>query len=426
MPSLIPEVRNDERRESGVRYYNGIYPAVFATAKGSRMWDESGKEYLDFFCGAGALNLGHNEPTLKAAVRDYLDADGVLHALDLETPARAGFRTSLDAVLSKHGLDHSFMLAGPTGANAVEVALKLARRVTGRSTVVSFSGGFHGMSLGALSVTSNRSARRASATRLPDVVFVPFPSPDRPWTEHSLDYLADLFDSSHSGVEVPAAIILESVQAEGGVNPAPVPWLRGLAELCRDRGILLISDDIQVGCSRTGFMFSFEMAGVTPDIIVMAKALSGLGLPMSLVLYRAALEVWQPGDHNGTFRGNQLALVAASLNLAILDEDGLQSGVLERGHFVTGLLAAELARLGLDVPIRGRGLIVGVDLSSLGEGIGLDVARRCFELGLIVEPVGPGDQVVKLLPPLNVELADLELAASVVGRGIEGALADRG
>ncbi len=412
----------DSDLESSVRYYGGVYPAVFARARGSRLWDDEGREYLDFFCGAGALNLGHNEPVLKRAVIDYLEGDGLLHALDLETPARALFRDSLSGLLQDHDLPYKFLAGGPTGANAVEAALKLARRVTGRTGVIAFTGGFHGMSLGALSVSSNRSSRAGAGTALRDVTFVPFPGAGTPWAENSLAYLVDLLDDTHSGLELPAAVIIESVQAEGGVNPAPPVWLRGLADICSSRGILLISDDIQVGCSRTGTFFSFEVGGVVPDIVVMAKAVSGLGLPISLVLYRRELDVFQPGEHNGTFRGNQLAFVSAAANLPMLDDPELKAGVIARGEHLRSALAAELAGLGLAVPVRGRGLIVGVDLSTVEPMLGTRVVRACFQRGLIVEAAGRQDQVVKLLPPLNVSFQDLDNAAATVGASIAASL----
>ena len=420
-PQLHPT--DNRGRESSARSYHLVYPAVFAQARGSRLWTDDGREFLDFFCGAGTLNFGHNDPDLKQAVLNYLQGDGLLHALDLETPARAAFREAVAALLTARRLPFKFLSPGPTGANAVEAALKLARRATGRSGVLAFTGGFHGMSLGALSVSSNGFARSGAGTTLPGVTFVPFPNDSTPWAAHSLDYLVDLLDDTHSGVDLPAAVIVESVQAEGGVNVAPVQWLRGLAEICRQRGILLIADDIQVGCSRTGTFFSFEAAGVVPDIIVMAKALTGLGLPLALVLYHADLDVLEPGQHNGTFRGNQLAFVAAAHNLPRLDDPQLHADVLARSERLRAGLTGQLERLGIDVPLRGRGLILGLDLSTLGAAMGVRVVQACYERGLIVEGAGRGDQVVKLLPPLNSTDDHLDQAAAVVGAALEATLA---
>lgn len=416
-------VLRGQELESSARSYGRAFPVVFAKALGSRVWDEAGLEYLDLFCGAGALNLGHNDPELKAVLVDYLSGDGLLHALDLETPARAAFRDAIADLLARHELPYKFLAGGPTGANAVEAALKLARRATGRTGVIAFTGAFHGMSLGALSVTSNRTARAGAGTGLADVTFAPFPSYGTPWAENSLPYLAELLDDPHSGVDLPAAVIVESVQAEGGVNPAPLEWLRGLAELCHERGVLVISDDIQVGCSRTGFFFSFEAAGVTPDIVVMAKALSGLGLPLSMVLYRPELDVFEPGQHNGTFRGNQLAYVAAAHTLPRLDDPALKAGVLERHDHLCAALTAETQRLGLDLPLRARGLIVGLDLASLGPDRGTQVVQECFRRGVIAEAAGRHDQVLKLVPPLTIAYEDLDLAASVVGASLQAVLA---
>jgi diaminobutyrate-2-oxoglutarate transaminase len=422
-PDMSNRIDNGDL-ESAARYYHRVYPVSFARAVGSRVWDSGGREYLDLFGGAGAMNLGHNLPEIKAGLVDYLSDDGLLHGLDVETPARAAFRDAVGVLLARHDLPYKFLCSGPTGANAVEAALKIARRATGRSGVIAFTGAFHGMSLGALSVTSNGGARTGAGIGLPDVTFVPFPGAGTPWAEGSLAYLTELLDDSHSGVALPAAIILESVQAEGGVNPAPIEWLRGLSALCQQRGILLISDDIQVGCSRTGFFFSFEAAGVTPDIVVMAKALSGIGLPLSMVLYRSELDVLEPGQHNGTFRGNQLAFVAAAQALPLLDDPALKSGVLERHEHLCAGITAELQRLGLDLPLRGRGLIIGLDASSLGPGAGSRIVQECFQRGVIAEGAGRGDQVVKLMPPLNIAYEDLDLAASVLGSALGAVLAD--
>jgi diaminobutyrate-2-oxoglutarate transaminase len=332
-------------------------------------------------------------------------------------------REALDSVLAARDMDHQYVSPGPTGANAVETALKLARRATGRSRVIAFTGAFHGMSLGALSVTANRSARAAAGTALGDVTFFPFPDVRHRWTEHSLAHLEHVLDDTHSGVDLPAAVIVESVQAEGGVNPAPLEWLRGLAALCRERGILLISDDIQVGCTRTGFFFSFEAAGVQPDIVVLAKALSGLGLPMSLVLYRRSLDALRPGEHTGTFRGNQLAFVAAAQALPMLTCPELANGVLSKGDAMAGLLTAELERAGLDAPLRHRGLILGVDLVQVSPDAATRVAAECFDRGLLAEPTGRHDTVLKLLPPLNVTLEHLEQGAAVFGDALRAVLA---
>lgn len=409
-----------------MRSYHRAFPANFVAGKGTELFDDSGRRYLDFFVGAGALSFGHNHPELKQTLIDYLAGDGLLHALDLETPARGMFRDAVQVVLDRRGLDWTFLVPGPTGTNAVEVALKLARRTTGRRRVIAFGGGFHGMSLGALAVTSNRSARAAGSTALPDVTHIPFPDLKRPWTQHSLEMLADMLDDTHSGVDLPAAVILESVQAEGGVNPAPHPWLRGLSELCKARGILLISDDIQVGLSRTGSFFSLEAAGVVPDIIVLAKALTGLGLPLSLVLYRRDLDTWEPGDHNGTFRGNQLAFVAAASAIPMLDDVLLQASVLTKGDRLAELLSEQLARTGVDAEIRHRGLIVGVDLDAQsrtsGKDLGSAVSRECFARGLLVEAVGRHDRVIKFLPPLNVSMEHLEAGAVTFGDALAAAL----
>ncbi|MCW2778975.1 MAG: diaminobutyrate--2-oxoglutarate aminotransferase [Frankiales bacterium] len=410
-------------REAAVRSYHAAYPKNFVSGRGSHLQDAQGARYLDFFCGAGAMNLGHNPPVVKAALVEHLQGDALLHGLDLETPAREGLRQALDGVLVPRGLDYKYLSPGPTGANAVEAALKIARRATGRRGVIAFTGAFHGMSLGALGVTANRQVREASGAALPDVTFFPFPDPRHPWTEHSLAHLEHVLDDTHSGVALPAAVIVESVQAEGGVNPAPLEWMAGLVALCRSRGVLVIADDIQVGCTRTGTFFSFDAAGVTPDIVVLAKALSGVGLPLSLVLFRPDLDVLGPGEHNGTFRGNQLAFAAAAVTLPLLADPALGGEVLAKGALMQDLLRDQVAAAGIDATVRGRGLILGVDLVDTGRDTASRVQRECFRRGLLVEAAGRHDTVVKMLPPLNVEHADLHEGADVFGQALQAVLA---
>ncbi|MGH3743216.1 MAG: aspartate aminotransferase family protein, partial [Micromonosporaceae bacterium] len=304
-----------EHLESEVRSYCRGWPVVFDTAVGSRMTDIDGRTYLDFFAGAGTLNYGHNHPVLKRALIDYLESDGPTHALDMHTTAK---RTLLETfqriVLAPRGLEYKVQFPGPTGANAVESALKLARKVTGRETILSFTNAFHGMSLGALAVTGNSMKRRGAGVPLQHSMPMPYDdyldgqTPDFVW-------LNALLEDSGSGLDLPAAIIVETVQGEGGVNVARPEWLRELSEVCKRHDILLIVDDVQMGCGRTGPFFSFEIAGITPDIVVLSKSLSGYGLPFALTLMKPELDVWEPGEHNGTFRGNNPAFVTATVAL---------------------------------------------------------------------------------------------------------------
>ena len=408
-----------ERFESNVRSYCRAFPTTFESANDEFLFSEDGRRYIDFFCGAGALNYGHNNKHIKSAVIEYLSRDGVLHALDMHTTAKREFIDAfVQRCLKPKGLDYKLQFCGPTGTNAVEAALKIARKVTGRSGIFSFTGGFHGMSLGALAATSNRTSRGGAGAALPLVSFMPYPEGFRAPID-SMAYIEAVLEDSHSGVEKPAAIIVETVQAEGGVNVAPVDWLRQLAQLCRQHGILLICDEIQVGCFRTGPFFSFERAGIVPDIVVLAKSISGIGFPMSFVLLRPELDVWRPGEHTGTFRGNQIAFVAGRAALEFAQATDLAGEVKKRESVIKEFLTSEIAPINDKIRIRGIGMIWGVDLSALAP---TDLANRvsadCFARGLIIETVGRGDTVLKLLPPLTIDMNRLLEGCSILRESI--------
>ncbi|MFF2808825.1 diaminobutyrate--2-oxoglutarate transaminase [Streptomyces sp. NPDC058000] len=394
--------------ESEVRSYCRNWPVVFHQARGSRMFDRDGRAYLDFFAGASALNYGHNHPVLKRALLDYLEQDGVAHSLDMLTAAKEDFLTEFAArVLGPRGLDYRVQFPGPTGTNSVEAALKLARKVTGRQTIVAFTGAFHGMSLGSLAVTGNAAKRAGAGIPLGHTWRIPYDgfSGDQ---VSGLQLLDSMLADSSSGLDLPAAVIVETVQGEGGVNPAGAAWLADLAELCSRRGILLIIDDIQMGCGRTGPFFSFEAAGITPDIVCLSKSISGYGLPMSLTLFHTELDVWQPGEHNGTFRGNNPAFVTAAAALREFWADStLEKQTEERGVLFEETLGELADRHTADIAaLRGRGLVWGLDFRE--SRMARQVADAAFARGLLVETSGSRDEVVKLMPPLTS--TDEELA----------------
>lgn len=402
-----------EQRESNVRSYCRSFPVVFERAQGAELVERSGKKYLDFFAGAGALNYGHNDETIRDAIADYLGRSGVIHSLDMMTVAKGDFIQAFQSiVLAPRSLEYKVQFTGPTGTNCVEAALKLARKVTGRRLVVSFTNGFHGMTLGALAVTGNRAKRAGAGVSLTDAYVMPYDG----YVEDGVD-TATLFermlDDPSSGLELPAAVILETVQAEGGVNVASPRWLRSIASICRARGILLIVDDIQVGCGRTGPFFSFERAGITPDIVCLSKSLSGFGLPLAMVLLRPDIDVWQPGEHNGTFRGFNLAFVAARAALEkYWRDDALTRAVESRAETIRQRLRA-MAELAGSRPrdVRGLGLIQGI---SLPPKMANSVSRAAFERGVIIETAGPSDEVLKLLPPLTISDAQLARGLDVL------------
>jgi diaminobutyrate-2-oxoglutarate transaminase len=421
------EIAEDElfqRYESEVRSYCRTFPVVFAHAKGSYLYDRAGRAWLDFFAGAGTLNYGHNPERVKAALVRYLDGNGVLHALDMYTVAKARFLDRFaTTVLAPRRLDYKVQFCGPTGANAVEAALKLARKVTGRHGIVAFSGSYHGMSMGALAVSAGLEARAAAGTPLGGTTFLPYPCGWGPPVD-GLELFERLLSDPMSGVERPAAVIVETVQLEGGVQVAPAAWLARLRKICDQHGVLLIVDDIQAGCGRTGTFFSFERAGIVPDLVTVSKAIGGCGMPMALVLIRRDHDRWTPGEHTGTFRGNQLSFVAAAAALEHWEERDFTDGLARKAALVDDTLRRRAQRPG--IAVRGLGLAWGIDCAEAGGGA---TARRvqelCFAAGLIVERCGRGDTVVKLLPPLTATLAELVSGLDIVTSALDQALAER-
>jgi diaminobutyrate-2-oxoglutarate transaminase len=416
------DVRAFEQHESGVRSYCRAFPALFASAKGSILRTRHGREYLDFFAGAGTLNLGHNPDFIKQRLLDYVAADGIAHGLDFFTEAKSAFIDAfVQHVLVPRGLDYKLQFTGPTGANAVEAALKIARKVTGRSGVFAFMGGYHGLSLGSLAVTGNRGKRAAAGTPLHDASFMPYPD-GRMSADDSIAFIERVLDDGHSGIDVPAAIVLETLQAEGGINVAPVPWLMQLRELCSRHGVLLICDDIQVGGHRCGPYFSFERAGIVPDIVTLSKSISGYGLPMSLVLLRPELDIWKPGEHTGTFRGNQLAFVGGTAALELGALLGIEAEVVRKQSLFDRFLAQRIGPLHPGLAMRGLGMIWGIDCAGVAEGLAERVSGRCFELGLVIETAGRRDSVLKLLPPLTTEDALLERGFAIIEQAMKDCL----
>jgi diaminobutyrate-2-oxoglutarate transaminase len=398
-----------EENESNVRSYCRSFPTLFTRARGAYLEDAEENEYIDFLAGAGALNYGHNDPRLKRALVDYINADGITHGLDLSTHAKGRFlEVFRSIVLEPRGLEYRVMFPGPTGTNAVESALKIARKVTGRQNVVSFTNAFHGMTLGALALTGNGGKRMAAGVALPPATIVPFDGYLGPDVD-TLHYLEAMLDDPSSGIDTPAAFIVETIQAEGGLNVAAPEWLRGLERIARERDILLIVDDIQVGCGRTGPFFSFEPAGLEPDIVCLSKSLSGYGLPMAVTLIRPELDVWDPGEHNGTFRGNNHAFITAAATLEHYWANADLSGqVGAKAEIVTDALSGLADEHGGE--LRGRGLIQGVAFEDTEFAVA--ISRQAFARGLIVETSGPRDEVLKVLPPLTID-------RQVLGRGLE-------
>lgn len=392
--------------ESEVRTYSRDFPTVFATARGATLWDRSGKAYIDFFAGAGALNYGHNNPRLKKRILSYLADDGVTHSLDMATEAKAQFLVRFrEVILKPRRLPYKVQFTGPTGTNGIEAALKLARRVTGRSEIGFFSGSFHGMTQGALSVAGDAEKRSRAGIPLGHTFELPF--------ECDGDGLAVLEERCRDERLRPAAVIVETLQAEGGVRVASPAWLQRLAQLADRFGVLLLVDDIQVGCGRTGDFFSFERAGIVPDLVCLSKSIGGYGLPMSLVLIRADLDVWRPGEHNGTFRGQNLAFVAGTEALAYWEGEGLAHEVRRKAARIEQVAASWQERFpSLPFALRGLGLIQGLDFAD--PHLAGRISQLAFERGLVIETAGPGGRVLKFLPPLLISEEELERGLSIL------------
>lgn len=397
-----------ERWESQIRGYCRAYPTVFKSASGSRQVDEAGRSYIDFFAGAGVLNFGHNDPKMKRAIIDFIEADGVAHSLDMYTSAKRDFvQTFAETILVPRKMTHKMQFTGPTGTNAVEAALKLARRVTGRPNVLAFSHGFHGMTLGSLACTANDYFRQAAGVPLGHVDRIPFENAPGGGLEGLEAYRKALADPS-SGLRPPAAILVEPIQAEGGVNVASEAWLHRAQEIAREHGALFILDDIQAGCGRTGSYFSFDGMGLDPDIVNLAKGIGGFGTPLAMNLVKPEHDAhWSPGEHTGTFRGQGLSFVAGRVALEYFQDDVLLSAAREKGARMRACVE-ELAKQfeGRGAAARGKGMMQALDVVDGARAKA--VAAKCFERGLLIGPCGSGGRVLKLIPPLTTLDADLD------------------
>lgn len=415
-----------ERMESEVRTYSRSFPTVFTQAKGARLTAEDGREYIDFLAGAGTLNYGHNHPKLQEALIEYITANGIVHGLDMWSKAKREYLETLEEVILKpRGLDYKVHLPGPTGTNAVEAAIRLARVAKGRHNIVSFTNGFHGVTMGALAVTGNRKFREATGgIPTQGASFMPFDGYLGEGTD-TLDYFEKLLGDKSGGLDLPAAVIVETVQGEGGINPAGLDWLKRLEGICRDNDILLIIDDIQAGCGRTGKFFSFEHAGIVPDIVTNSKSLSAYGLPFAHVLMRPELDKWKPGQYNGTFRGFSLAFVTAAAAFKhFWSDDRLERDVQRKGRIVEerfAKIAAWLTEQGHPASERGRGLMRGIDVRD-GE-LADKITAKAFENGLIIETAGQAAQVIKCLCPLVISDEDLLEGLDILERSAKEALA---
>ncbi|MDX1456998.1 MAG: diaminobutyrate--2-oxoglutarate transaminase [Marinobacter sp.] len=409
--------------ESEVRVYSRAFPMIFNRAKNAHLYSEDGQEYLDFLAGAGSLNYGHNNDVLKKALLEYIESDGISQGLDLFTTAKHDFISAYKKyILEPRGLNYKMQFTGPTGTNCVEAAMKLARKVKGRDGIISFTNGFHGVSLGAVAATGNKHHRGGAGVPLNSVTFMPY---DGYLGENvnTLEMMDKMLSDNSSGLDLPAAVIVEAVQGEGGLNAASAEWLQGLEKLCKKYDILLILDDIQAGNGRTGGFFSFDFAGIKPDIVTVSKSLSGYGLPMALVLFKEELDVWTPGEHNGTFRGNNMAFITARAAIETYwKDDAFAKEVQAKTEVLGNGLQAIADKYGNDFYVKGRGLMRGIACPN-GDLAG-KITSLAFKKGLIIETSGPDDEVIKCLMPLTTSEADLKKGTEILAKCFEEVLSE--
>ena len=428
---------SQEANESSARTYPRRLPVAIAEASGSYVTDVDGRVFIDFLAGAGVLALGHNHPALVAAVRDQLTR--LTHGLDFPTPVREEFKQNQLAMLpaSMRG-EMKIHFCGPTGSDAVEAAVKLCKKATGRGGLVAFQGSYHGSTQGAMSLTSETHPREGLADLLPGVHFAAYgychrcPLGLRPETcaTNCAQLLANTLRDTHGGVPRPAAIIMELVQGEGGSIPAPADFVRRVAAVARELDVPLIVDEVQTGCGRTGTWYAFEQYGIEPDVIIASKGLSGLGLPVSVILYRSGLDRWGPGSHIGTFRGNNLAFASGNAYLEVLRRENLLGNVRARGGHLLAALAGLQRSTRLISDVRGLGLMLGMEMAgcpaaSVTAGqVAARVQHAALARGLIVEIGGRDDSVIRLLPPLNVTRRTTEDALGIIASALTAVQAE--
>ncbi|AHH97030.1 aspartate aminotransferase family protein [Kutzneria viridogrisea] len=429
-PRSAELLARQERWESSARAYPRRLPIAIAEAAGSFVRDLDGNVFIDFLTGAGVLSLGHNHPELVRAVTDQLGR--LTHGLDFPTPAKDAFSEAQLSMLPPGLRDRMKVhFCGPTGANAVEAAVKLCKTATGRGDVLAFQGSFHGSTHAAMALTGSVAQKRPVANGLPGVHFFPYSYCGRcpldlvrdTCTTNCVSYLERSLRDGNAGIASPAAVILELVQGEGGVVPARGDFVRRVRALTSELGIPLIVDEVQTGCGRTGTWFAFEQYDIEPDVIVASKALSGIGSPVSLILYHQRLDTWAPGAHSGTFRGNQLAFAAGTVAVGIVRRDRILDNVRQRGEQIADLLAG-LREHPWVREVRGRGLMWGVELADPADGrpagaLAARVQARALRNGLIVELGGREDCVVRILPPLNVTAEVVETACAILIAAVE-------
>ena len=429
-PASKPLLDRQEQRESNARTYPRRLPIAIKRASGSYIEDLDGNVFIDFLTGAGVLGLGHNHPEVVAAVHRQLDV--FCHGLDFPTEVKDEFVSTQLSLLPEPMRDRmKIQFCGPAGANAVDAALKLCKTATGRGNVAAFQGAFHGSSHSAMAVTGSVSQKEPIANGMPGVHFFPYPYAYRwPMTldpetcgDQCLHTLESGLKDPLGGIAKPAAVIIEIVQAEGGVIVGPVDFIRGVRELTRELGIPMIVDEIQTGCGRTGTWYAFEQYGVEPDVIIASKGLGGIGMPIAVVFYDRELDTWAPGAHTATFRGNQLAFAAGIESAKIIQRDGILEHVQRESEYLVDELRSLQVEHRTIGDVRGLGLMLGLEMIDPDTGaasseLALRFQRSALENGLIIELGGRYDSVVRLLPPLNVSRETVDQALEIFARAL--------
>ncbi|MBE6355743.1 MAG: aminotransferase class III-fold pyridoxal phosphate-dependent enzyme [Lentisphaerae bacterium] len=429
-----------EETESNARSYPRKFPCSLVKARGSWVEDVEGNRYLDFLCGAGTLALGHNDPEINQAMINMISSEAPLHALDMMTPAKDRFVHKLLSLLpQKMQGNVKIQFCSPSGTDATDAAIKLCKTATGRSSVIAFSGGYHGMGHGALALTGNIGAKEKVRALMPDVQFFPYPYSYRcPFglggdagTRACCEFFERTLKDPESGITKPAAVILEPIQGEGGVIPAPVEFLQTVRRVTEELGIPMIVDEIQCGVGRSGKFFAFEYADIVPDVILVSKAIGGTQ-PMSVVIYNKALDQWQPGAHAGTFRGNQLAMCAGTVVMERVAQEEFLAEVRKKGDYLREKMIALKEKVSIIGDIRGKGLMSGCEFvdpkgcaDSLGSlpasgEIAALVQKRCFENKLIMEKGGRHGSVMRCLCALNVSWDELETMIGIFEKVVIG------
>ncbi|MDD7424733.1 MAG: diaminobutyrate--2-oxoglutarate transaminase family protein [Candidatus Methanomethylophilaceae archaeon] len=430
--------------ESSARSYPRRFPIAIRSAKGSYLEDMDGNKYIDFLNGAGTLALGHNDDEINRAMIEHIQSGAPLHTLDLTTPIKDMFVETLFSILPKEMASRAkVQFCSPSGTDATDAAIKLCKTATGRSTVIAFSGGYHGMGHGAMALTGNCNAKNHVANVMPGVQFMPYPYSYRcpmgiggeAGTKACINYFERLLKDPESGVTKPAAVIIEPIQGEGGAIPAPVEFLQAVRRVTKELGIPLICDEIQCGMGRSGKVFAFEHAGIVPDVILISKAIGG-AQPMSVVVYDKDLDKWGPGAHAGTFRGNQLAMVCGTVIMKRISRPEFLADVTRKGDMMMERIRKLQKEVRIIGDVRGTGLMFGIefidpngplDLMGVPEPSGeiaAKVQRLCFENKFIMEKGGRNGSVMRCLCALNITDEDIDKAMSIFEKVVRQVDAD--